>query len=242
MAVGGEVGARIGDMFSGMFSGSVTIAVYILLGVLAVSVVLGIIYYFGVYRKKFDITVKIISERAGDRNKVIFDKAAILNDKKNATQYLKLLKTNVELPLPKFNVFHNTNQGDYVEILRKSERDFRFLTPPKIDKEYFVKSDGKLFPRSEVKQREIENDISWIINRQKTNKKIIDPESILMQLLAYAPQILGMAMTLIIIVYVFKLMPEMLSTMRDFAETMKSANKENVIGSLIPILLWKMKQ
>jgi len=237
-----DIGGTIGGAFSGIVSGTVGLVVWILVGVLFVSIILGILYYFGVYRKRFDITAKIISERAGDDNKVFFDKAAIINDKRNATQFLRLLNTKVELPLPKFNVFHNTNRGDYVEILRKSERDFRFLTPPEIDKDYIIKSNGKKFPYADITQREIENDISWIINRQKTNKTIIDPESMLMKLLAYAPQLLGMAMTLIIVIYVFKLMPDMLNAMKGLAETINAGKETTVIGSLIPLIKWKKRQ
>ena len=236
-----DIQGAISGVFSGLFSETVGLVIWILLGVLFFAIIGGILYYFGIYKKKFDITAKIISERAGDDNRVFFDKAAILNDKKNATNYLRLLNTRVELPLPKFNVFHNTNRGDYVEILRKSERDFRFLTPPEIDKTYLIKSNGKKFPYADIIQREIENDISWIINRQKTNKTIIDPESMLMKLLAYAPQILGMAMTLIIVIYVFKLMPDMLNAMKGFAETIKQETETTVIGSLIPLLKWKRK-
>jgi len=240
MAAGEEIGSRITDIFSGIFSGVASAVIWVLIGILFIGVLGGIVWYFGIYRKKFDISVKIISERAEDNNKVFFDSGAILNDKKNATQYLKLLKLKVELPLPKFNVFYNTNKGDYIEILRKSERDFRFLTPPEIDKEYVIRSNGKLFPVSEIKQREMENDISWIINRQKTNKTIIDPESLLLKLLAYAPQIFSAVLTLIIIIYVFKLMPEMINAMKGFADTITRAQEPTVIGSLI--LLWKMKQ
>jgi len=241
MAIGGDVGGKISETVSGIFSGTVSLVVWTLVGVIALSIIIGIVYYFGIYRKKFDILIKIISERAEDDNRVFFDSGAIFDDKKNATQYLKLLKLRVELPLPKFNVFYNTNKGDYIEILRKSERDFRFLTPPSIDKEYILKSSGKLFPIAETTQREIENDISWIINRQKTNKKIIDPESLLMRLLAYAPQILGAALTVIIVIYVFKLMPDMLNAMRGFAETIKQSQETTVIGGLIP-LKWRKKQ
>lgn len=236
-----NVGDAIGGTFKDILGGTVTTVVWVVFGFVAVLLVLGVIYYFGVYRKKFDITAKIISERAEDKNRVFFDKAAILNDRKNATQYLKLLNTKIELALPKFNVFHNTNKGDYVEILRKSEKDFKFLTPPMIDKEYYIKVDGKKVPMAELKHREVENDISWIINRMRTNKNIVDPESLLMKALAYAPQILGMAMTLIIIIYVFKLMPEMLNAMGDFAETIKQGTEVETIGGLIP-LIWKLKK
>jgi hypothetical protein len=242
MASGGAVGEQISGVLSGILGGTATAAIWVVIGFAFLLIVGGVIWYFGFYRKKFDITAKVISERAEHFNKIFFDKAAIFYDGKNATYYLKLLNTKVELALPKFNVFANTNKGDYVEILRKSEKDFRFLTPPKIDREYIVKSSGKLFPISEIKQREIENDISWIIQRQKINKSIIDPDTMFMKLMAYLPQLVSASLMIVLVIYVFKLMPEMLQAMNDFAKTIKGGTVETtVIGSLIPLLAWKKK-
>jgi len=49
---------------------------------LVIGILVGVGYYMFMYRRKFDIIVKIVSERSGDRNRIIFDKAAILTDRK----------------------------------------------------------------------------------------------------------------------------------------------------------------
>ncbi len=100
-----DIGGVIGDTFSGLFSETVGLVIWILLAVLFIGIILGIIYYFGVYKKKFDITAKIISERSGDDNRVFFDKAAIINDKKNATQFFVLFSIFILL-LEEHILFH----------------------------------------------------------------------------------------------------------------------------------------
>ena len=182
--------------------------------------------------------VKIISRRSGD-DRVYFDKGAILHDKKKNTRYIKLWNSKIELELPKFKIMHNTNKGDYLELLRESEQGFRFLTPPKISDKYLLKYDGKLYPIADLKQYQIENDLTWILERQKTNKKIINPESFIMKLLEFAPQIISMAFSFIILWVVFRFAPELLAGMKELLAELKSEQTPEVIGSIIP-LLWKM--
>jgi hypothetical protein len=200
-------------------------------------------YYFFIYRKKFDITVKVISRRANEKNKVYFDKGAILRDKKNNTDFLRLLTSHVELELPKFNLMTHTNRGDYLEVIRDSERGFRFLTPPRVEREWIVRSNGKLFPMSRMKQIQLENDITWILERMKTNKKIISPESVLMQILAYTPQIISMAFSMIIVWIVFRYAPSLLSSMQQViqAGSQPTEAPTEVLG-FIPLLLTKWKK
>lgn len=241
MAVSDSLGSITNDLFSGTL-GILLIIILVILGFAAGG---GLFYYFRIYRKKYDITVKVISRRAGE-DKVYFDKAAIINDKKNATSFLRLQKSKLEIELPRFDIFYHTNKGDYVEILRKSDRDIRFITPPKIDKEYVYKKDGKLYRVSDLLQREIENDISWIINREKQNKSIINPESILMKLLMYMPQIISGVLSFMVLWMVLRYAPELLAAMEGFAKTITQANNPEttteVIGSIIPLILWKLKQ
>jgi len=133
------------------------------------------------------------------------------------------------LELPKFNIFYHTNKGDYVEVYRKSERDFYFLTPARVDKEFYVKSDGKLAAFSSVKQKQIENDISWIIARQKTNKKLVDPESLLMKLLQFTPHIISGVISMMILWIVIRYIPDVLGSLRQLAETISQANAPTII-------------
>lgn len=227
---------QLNNITGSLFGGTFTIIIWIIIGFLAITVLGGITWYFTFYRRKFDITVKIISRRSGE-NRINFDKAAILRDKKRSTDYLKLLKTRVELELPKFNVMHHTNRGDYVELLRESERGFRFLTPPMIDKKYLLRYNGKLYPIAKLKQYQIENDLSWILERQKINKGIINPESIFMKILDNAPHIIAMAFSFFMLWIIFRYAPEMLQALTELVDQMKKPEDVEVIGGIILPLL-----
>lgn len=237
-----EIQTQIGDIFGNIFSSTINITLIIAVVVFIVLLVGGMLFYFFVYKKKFDIECKIISTRAGE-DKVFFDMAAILLDKKRNVEYLKLRDLKVKLELPKFNIFYNTNRGDYCEIERYSQRGFRFLTPPFISKKYLVRKDGRIYPVANLKQYPIESDISWILARLKENKNIIDPESLLMKLLAYLPQIFSGALMFMMLFVIFKYMPDMFETMRDIIQDLrKQVEPEVIVGELIPISLWSKIQ
>ena len=78
----GDIGGQLVDSLT---SGIVSAAI----GIVLIGVLIGVIYYFAVYRKKFDITVKVISEREDDPS-VYFDKGAILKDRKDGQKYFCL--------------------------------------------------------------------------------------------------------------------------------------------------------
>lgn len=232
---------QLGGVYDSLFGGTFTIVMWVLIGFFIVLIGGGIVWYFFFYKKKFDITAKIISKRSGE-NKVFFDKAAILRDKKNNTDYLRLWTSKVELELPKFNIMHHTNRGDYIELLRESERGFRFLTPPRIDKKHLLRYDGKLYPIAKLKQYQIENDLSWIVERMKTNKRLLNPEGILMKLLDNAPHIIALAFSFFMLWILFRFAPELLNSLKELLAELKAPEKVEVIGSLFPALigvLWK---
>jgi len=110
------------------------------LAFLVVAILGGVMWYFIVYRRKFDILVKIISERAQDKDSIIFDKAAILKERKTGTKYFKLWSLKIELPTPPFNILQRTSKGDYLELRRTAEDKWYFLYPPQISKEYIMKA------------------------------------------------------------------------------------------------------
>ena len=71
------------------------------IAVILMGVVGFLSWWFLIYKKKFNILVKVTSERAGDRNKIIFDKAAILIDRKTKTKFFRVWGLKVDLPIPK---------------------------------------------------------------------------------------------------------------------------------------------
>jgi hypothetical protein len=232
---------QLGGVVDSIFGGTFTVLIWVIIGLVVVGVAGGFGYYFFRYRKKFDITVKVISRRAGE-NKVYFDKGAVFKDKKNSTTYMKLFNTKVQLEMPKFNILYSTNKGDYAEILRESEMGFRFLMPPVIDKKSIVKYDGKLYPITSIQQRQIESDITWILERQKVNKNMINPQGMLMKLLEFAPQIISMGFSFIMLWIVFRYAPDLLNAMNQAAAQFRAPVETEVIGSFLPaLMLWKKK-
>ena len=193
----------------------------VIFGIVVIALLGLIFYYFFVYRRKFDILVKIRSERAGDP-RVLFDYGAIFYDKVSKSKYLKLRDLKVELEIPPFKILEHTNLGDFAQLRRKSEDEFCWLTSEKVDKQYIIKKDGKVYPAETSIQREIEGDIEWTIRRKEMTKKLLDPDSILMKLLQMAPQILsGVFMIIIIWMFMTKL-PEIFNTLKDLVAEMKS--------------------
>ena len=79
---------QLGGVVDSLFGGTFTVVIWIIIGFLIVSVGGGLVWYFFNYRKKFDIMVKIISRRSGE-NRIYFDRAAILRDKKKNMDYLR---------------------------------------------------------------------------------------------------------------------------------------------------------
>lgn len=233
-----EIG--VGGAFSSLFTGTIGIMFWVMVIILGFAVVGGIIWWFFGYKKKFDIHVKIQSLRTGDP-RIFFDKGAILYDKTDKSYYLRLLNSKAEIELPKFNVLYHTNKGDYMELLRKSERDFRFLTPAHIRKDVMVTKNGKTIPVGQMEQRQIENDVAWIIARAKRNKQIINPETILGILLQHLPAIISGVLSLMVLWVALRYAPDILSEMRALRD---STNQQTqVIGSLLPLLFftWKKK-
>ena len=71
----GQVGGALADkLFSGILWFGVGVIVMVALGVT--------MWYFLIYKKKFDIRVKLTSERSGADNVEMLDKAAILRERK----------------------------------------------------------------------------------------------------------------------------------------------------------------
>lgn len=227
-----------GDTLGGLFSGSLSTIVISFAVLFIFLLVVGFAYYFGVYRKKFDITVKIISERSEDPS-IFFDKAAILEDKKEKIKFLRLQKLRYDLEIPPFKIFQKTSDGDYIELKRKSEDGFVFLTPPKISKKYFIKKDGKVYRFDGQAQREIESDIYWTLTRKQKNNSIISPESILMKLLQYTPHIITLAITFMMLWIILKQLPIVIDAISRAADVISQANPPTVVGSYIGFLKWK---
>jgi len=218
-------GNLIGNVFSSIL--------WFGIGILIVSVLGGLMWFFLLYRKKFDIKVKIISRRAGERNRLLFDKAAIIFDKKSKSKFFRIWGLKVDLPIPKFEVLQSTNQGDYLEIYRKSEDEFYFLTPPVINKERIIKSDGQLHPISDQEHTQIDTDISyWQTKRKSANKGMFDTEHLLMKIIPYIPQIMGGVITIFILYVLMNSLPQVLSALKDLTVELRSLKGGSAISAM----------
>lgn len=216
-----EAGSR---MIQGVLGGTTWVVVLILV----VGVVGGIVYYFVGYRRKFDILVKIISERASDP-RIFFDKGAILIDRKKGTKYLKLLSTKVELNVPPFKIIEATNKGDYIELWRKSQDEFVYLTKPIIDKTKVIRADGRLYPVSTPLQRHHEGDLYWVIKRKEDNKQLLTAEALWAKLLAWAPQIIGGIIVMLMLWITLSKLPGLIDQLTTLTREITSLKGADII-------------
>ena len=192
----GEVG---GQLLETVFSGILWFGIAILI----IGVVGFLGWFFLVHKRRFSILVKVTSERANDKNRIIFDKAAILVDRKDKSKFFRLWGLKLDLPAPRFNVLQSTSKGDYLELYRTSEDTIYYLTSSVIDKTKIIRGDGKSYLLASQKNKQIDPDMAfWGTRRMMENKKMFDTESLLMKLLPFLPQILG-GMFMIFILYIF---------------------------------------
>ena len=218
----GKIGS---DLVTSILGGGVWIIVILIL----VAFIGGLVYYFVIYRKKFDIRVKIISNRADDDYSVIFDKAAILYEWKTKIPYFRVWYLKRDFPVPKYRVLQKTNKGDYLEIYRDSEERFYYLTPPRITNKYVLNSDGKSIPFADHIQVRIDPEMDfWRLKREGLNKKMFDTESLLMKLLPYIPHIIG-GIFMLFILYVFMdKLPAILEQLKLLSQTLNNAQTAQI--------------
>lgn len=203
---------------------------YFGLAIILVAVLAGIVYYFLVYRKKFDIRVKIISNRAYERNAVLFDKAAIIYGFKDKLPYFRIWGLKRDFPVPSYDVLQKTNEGDYLEIYRDGENDFYFLTPSKIVKTQVIRADGKVIGMAEHRQNLIDSEMAyWNLQRKKDNKKMFDTEGWLMKLIPFLPQIFGGVIMIFVLYILMDNLPSILEQLRQLAETINQQTAAQIV-------------
>lgn len=227
----GEVAGQFTQrIFSGLLWFGIALIIILVLG--------GVMWYFFIYKRKFDITTKIISERAEDKDSIIFDRAAILVDRKTRTKYFKLWSLGIELPVPPFNILQRTNKRDYLELRRTAEDKIYFLLPPKISKQYIVKADGKIYPISSQEMKMMDPDISyWQVKRKTQNKGMFDPEKMWMKILPYVPFIMAGAITIFILYILMSYLPSILAQLQQLtAELNRGRVAQVTTGAILALI------
>jgi len=233
-----DFNAVAGDLFGKLF-GSI---LYFGLAIMLIATIGVAMWYWLHYKKKFDIMVKIRSERARDPA-IYFDWAAVIYNRQTKSKYFRLLNTKVDLPVPPFNVLQKTNRGDYLEIYRKSEEDFKFLTPGKIDKDRVIRADGKIYPVASTDQKQIEGDIYWYISRKDKMKKLFDTDSMLVKILPWIPQIMGGIFMIFILYVMMDKLPAILGQMESLTRELRALKNPNIdLTASIGALLWMAKK
>ena len=179
-------GSQASDIYGNMIGNTfMLIAILILC-----AVIIGVALYVR-YLRQFNITVMIESTRSAgisgvQHNKIIFDKGGLIYNKKDKSWYFRLLKEKVDLPQPPFDVLQPSNKGNILRIWQKSNEEFIFLLPDKIDTQIIVRADGSRVPVGQLVVKQVEGDVSyWNQIRKRTNKKLFDTESMIMKLLPY---------------------------------------------------------
>jgi len=218
-----EVG---GSLVTTIFSGILWVGIAFII----IAVLIFLIWWFAVYKKKFNIDVKIISERAEDKSQIIFDKAAILISRKDGAKYFKLWKTKIELPAPRFNILQSGGNTDYLELFRTGEDIFYFLTPPVINKKWVIKSDGKFYPMAGQSIKQIDSDMAfWSVKRKSMNKGLFDMEKLWMKILPYIPHIIAGVFILFTLYILMSYLPQVLAELKALASTINEANRAMVV-------------
>ena len=224
--VGGQLVERI---FSGIL--------YFGIAVLAIGVIGFIMWWFLIYQRKFNITVKVISERAGDRNAVLFDKAAILRDRKDKSHFFRLWKLKLDLPSPMFNVLERTDKGDYLELYRTSENTIYFLAPSIIDKTRVVSEEGKDILIATQRSTQVNPNMEfWSAKRKGLNKKMLDTEKMWMKVLPFIPQIIGGVLTVFVLYILMSHLPGILAELTRLTSELRSLKGAEITTGLSWIL------
>ena len=237
MVDAGNIVSTVGGKFvEKIFSGLLWFGIIVIL----IGIVGFLGWWFLVYKKKFNIKVKITSERARDRNRIVFDRAAILRDRKDKSMYFRIWGMKLDLPAPRFNVLQSTSDGDYLELYRTSENRIYYLTPSVIDKKNIIKSDGKLHALAVQTNKQIDASMDfWAARRMTENKKMFDTESIFMKLLPYIPAILGGMITIFILYILLDHLPGILQQLTELVREMKSLKGADVTVGLAFLRLVK---
>ncbi len=199
---------------------------------LAMMVVVGIgsIFVFIIWKRRFNITVKIISKRAKDKNNILFDKAAIIVDRNDKSKYFHVLKTNVKLPVPDFNVLQNSSDGDYIELYRSSEDRFYFLTPSKVSEKILRKEGGMVVPMRDQSSIGIVPEMDfWTTKRKHLNKGMFVTENMWMKILPYVPHIISGVLVIFILWILMSHLPGILQQLSELTTKLNQQQTAQVV-------------
>jgi hypothetical protein len=209
-----EVG---GGLVERLFSGVMWFGIVVIL----MAAVLFTMWYFFVYMRKFDIEVRIKSNRAEDKYNTIIDKAAILYEWRSKDPYIRVWGLKRDFPVPEFEILQKTSKGDLLELYRAGEEEFYFLTPSKIVRTHILKKGGVRIPIATHKQEMQDTDMAfWIETKKDANEKMLNTKNLFMKLLPYIPYIMGGMIIIFILYILMDKLPGILQSLNDLVESM----------------------
>ena len=197
----GTFGTLGSALLSKLMTGGIVIIIIIILCIIIVAVALYVRYL-----SQFIYDVEIKSLRSsGIRDiegyKILKDKGAFIRNKRDKSVWFRLKGQMVDLPPPPLEAIQLGVKGkNYVKILQKSDEEYYYLLPDKVDM-INVLRDGKEIKIGTETVKVIDGDVAyWNIQRKKSDKKLFDVESLAMKLLPYIIPVL-MFMLVIFLTY-----------------------------------------
>lgn len=225
--------AAVGNsLFANAISGT-----FIILGLLIfAAVIIGVAFYVR-WIRQFNIFVEILSSRSAGvsglaTHKLIYDKAAIIYEKKDKCWYFRILKMKVDLPVPPFDVLQNSTRGNVLKLWQKSNEEFIFMLPDILDQQFIRTYDGKVIPLATLKIKQVEGDVAyWNQLRKRQHRKLFDTESLLMKILPYLIPVL-MFMLVIFLTWIvlskFEILRDVANSLQETAKIIRGTTTASV--------------
>lgn len=219
------------NLFSGLLSNTIKFIGYLVVA----AVIIGVGWWVH-YLRKFDIEVEIKSLRAdmGGRKqyKIIHDKAGYIYSKRDKCWFFRLKDIKIDLKVPPFNVLMPTDKGNKIKLLQTSPDEFTFLLEDEIIEDKIIGTDGKLYPISAIKLKQVEGDVAfWNIKRKSLNKGLFNPESTLMKLLPFIVPVLMFVLVIFMTWMVlknFSVLGDVAASLKETAQILTSSTSATV--------------
>lgn len=211
-----------GDLASNLISGAIMVFLVLICGAVIVSVLMYVRYL-----RQFNVRVEIKSLRGSGTQgepiyKIVSDKGGMILNKKDKRHYFRLLKERIELPPPPLDCMElQANGTNQIKILQKSQDEYYYLLPEKIELKKIVKG-GKLVLLAEAHLNVVEGDISyWNVLRKRDNRKLFDTENLLLKILPYV----GIFLMFITVIFLTYMITDHWGTFSDAAASLAEAAK-----------------
>lgn len=218
----GDLGTLTNGLIGKLFSGAFIVFLLLIMMVIIVGAALYIRHW-----RQYNIFVEIKSRRSSGTNqiesyKLIYDKGALIYDNKDKIWYFRLYDHKIDLPVPPYEVLQNSTKGNVLKLLQKSQDEFTFLLPDRIDRTKIVRIDGKEYDAAIVVEKQVEGDVAfWNQLRKEKNKQLFDPEGTLMKLLPYIIPVL----MFMLVIFISWILIKKFDTVAQVAASMDSAAK-----------------